>query len=141
MSEYEALCEICGAKYNNYFRTMYIQYSNNENDKKCTCLKCWREQAVIKPYRYTNHIPDFCDGGNLITILFDTKEDLLKYILQNTKDNKIACISENGDEVIDVNTDEKYWWVRGYANLDKNDLPNWRDKVIELYGENYMERD
>lgn len=141
MSEYEALCEICGNKYDNYMRTMYIQYSKNDNDRKCTCLECWRKEAIVKPYRYTNEIPMSCDGGDLITHLFNTKEDLLQYILDNTDDGDIACMDDDYNTIVDVNTNRKFWWVRGYANLDKNDLPNWKDKAIELYGENYMERD
>lgn len=141
MSEYEALCEICGNKYDNYMRTFYIQYSKNDNDKKCVCTECWRKEAIVKPYRYTNEIPISCDGGNLITRLFDTKEDLLQYILDNTEDGDIACMDDDDNTIVDVNANRKFWWVRGYANLDKNDLPNWRNKAIELYGENYMERD
>lgn len=141
MSEYEALCEICGNKYDNYMRTFYIQYSKNDNDKKCVCAKCRRKEAIVKPYRYTNDIPMFCDGGDLITHLFNTKEDLLQYILDNTDDGDIACMDDDGKTIVDVNANRKFWWVRGYANLDKNDLPNWKDKAIELYGENYMERD
>lgn len=81
-----------------------------------------------------------CDGGDLITRLFNTKEDLLQYILDNTEDGDIACMDDDDNTIVDVNANRKFWWVRGYANLDKNDLPNWRDKAIELYGENYMER-
>ena len=141
MSEYEALCEICGNKYNNYMRTLYIQYSKNDNDRKCTCLECWRKEVIVKPYRYTNEIPMSCDGGDLITHLFNTKEDLLQYILDNTDDGDIACMDDDDNTIVDVNAHRKFWWVRGYANLDKNDLPNWKEKAIELYGENYMERD
>ena len=141
MSECEALCEICGNKYNNYMRTMYIQYSKNDNDRKCTCLECWRKEAIVKPYRYTNEIPMSCDGGDFITRVFNTKEDLLQYVLDNTDDGDIACMDDDDNTIIDVNANRKFWWVRGYAILDKNDLPNWKDKAIELYGENYMERD
>ena len=141
MSEYEALCEICGNKYNNYMRTLYIQYSKNDNDRKCTCLECWRKEAIVKPYRYTNEIPMSCDGGDFITRVFNTKEDLLQYVLDNTDDGDIACMDDDDNTIIDVNANRKFWWVRGYAILDKNDLPNWKDKAIELYGENYMERD
>lgn len=124
MSEYEALCEICGNKYNNYMRTLYIQYSKNDNDRKCTCLECWRKEALVKPYRYTNEIPMSCDGGDLITHLFNAKEDLLQYILDNTDDGDVACMDNDDDTIVDVNVNRKFWRVRGYANLDKNDLPN-----------------
>ena len=95
MSECEALCEICGNKYNNYMRTMYIQYSKNDNDRKCTCLECWRKEAIVKPYRYTNEIPMSCDGGDFITRVFNTKEDLLQYVLDNTDDGYIACMDDD----------------------------------------------
>ena len=140
MSEYEALCEICGNKYDNYMRTFYIQYSKNDNDKKCVCAECWRKEAIVKPYRYTNEIPMSCDGGDFITRLFNTKEDLLQYVLDDTDDGDIACMDDDDNTIVDVNVNRKFWWVRGYANLDKNDLPNWKDKAIELYGENYIER-
>ena len=140
MSEYEALCEICGNKYNNYMRTMYIQYSKNDNDRKCTCLECWRKEAIVKPYRYTNEIPMSCDGGDLITRLFNTKEDLLQYVLDNTNDGDIACMDDDDNTIVDVNANRKFWWARGYANLDKSALSNWRDKERELYGEKYKER-
>ena len=132
MSEYEALCEICGNKYNNYMRTLYIQYSKNDNDRKCTCLECWRKEAIVKPYRYTNEIPMSCDGGDFITRVFNTKEDLLQYVLDNTDDGDIACMDDDDNTIIDVNANRKFWWVRGYAILDKNDLPNWKTKIIEL---------
>ena len=135
MSECEALCEICGNKYNNYMRTMYIQYSKNDNDRKCTCLECWRKEAIVKPYRYTNEIPMSCDGGDFITRVFNTKEDLLQYVLDNTDDGDIACMDDDDNTIIDVNANRKFWWVRGYAILDKNDLPNWKTKIIELYGD------
>ena len=135
MSECEALCEICGNKYNNYMRTMYIQYSKNDNDRKCTCLECWRKEAIVKPYRYTNEIPMSCDGGDFITRVFNTKEDLLQYVLDNTDDGDIACMDDDDNTIIDVNANRKFCWVRGYAILDKNDLPNWKTKIIELYGD------
>lgn len=37
--------------------------------------------------------------------------------------------------IVDVSKSKKFWWVRGFSTLNNGALPNWRDKVKELYGE------
>lgn len=127
-------CEICGVNYDDRVRTFWIQYSSDNNDKKCTCRQCWDKETKLKPYHFQNHIPNCCTGGDLCRHLFDTKEDLLKFILDDTNDGYVACMCREGNEIVDVGLTCLDWWVRGYATLDKGTLPYWEDKVTELCG-------
>lgn len=135
MSDFISKCKICGKEYDNYMRTFYIQYSNNENDRKCCCQECWHREAHKKPHMYTNHIPTFCDGGDLITRLFDTKEELFCWIVNNIKtdENDVLCCSHDGN-IITVNKKIKHWWVHGFSTLEQGDLPDWRGTVIRYHG-------
>jgi hypothetical protein len=128
-----AICEICGKKYNSHMRTLYIQYTNDESDIKCCCPECWQKEAQTKPHRYTNHIPAFCEGGRLITRLFDTKEDLIGW-LKNTfaNENDVLCYGDTGAIVI-VNKNENFWWVKGFSTLSKGDLSNSNSEMIAKY--------
>lgn len=129
MVEFKTTCQLCGKEYNNYMRTFYVE----ENGIKIrVCSECRRAFCIDK-YVYTNHIPAFCDGGDLISHCFDTEKELLDYVLSNTTDKYICCMDNDGT-IIDVSKNEKFWWVRGYSSLKQDALPNWRDKVIELYG-------
>ena len=129
MSEFETKCKLCGKKYNNYMRTFYVK----EYGKKIkVCMECRKEFCKDK-YVYTNHIPPFCDGGDLVSHCFKTEKELLEYIQSNTKDGYICCMGEDG-AIVDVKKDKKFWWVRGYSNLKNGALPNWESVAKELYG-------
>lgn len=136
MKDFLETCDICGEKYDAYMRTFWVQCSSDNKDQKCCCPKCWSEQAELKPHRYTNHIPTFCDGGDLITRLFDTKEELISWLRENLniKDNEELCCSNDGN-IITVNKDKKFWWVHGYSTLKKGDLPYWKETAEKYYGE------
>lgn len=130
MTEFKTTCNICGKEYDNFMRTFYVEDSGI---KIRVCLEC-RSKYCRDKNVYTDHIPPFCDGGDLISHVFKTKEELLQYIVSSTTNNNICCM-ENDGTIVDVNKNEKFWWVRGFSSLDKGSLPNWKDKVRELYGE------
>lgn len=115
-------------------RTLYIQYSNDETDIKCCCPKCCRKEAQKKPHRYTNHIPQYVDGGRLITRLFDTKEDLICWLKDTFADeNKVLCCTDDGT-IVTVNKNKKFWWAEGYSTLSKGDLPNNSEVIAKYHG-------
>lgn len=129
MTEFKTTCKLCGKEYDNYMRTFYVE----ENGIKIrVCTEC-RGSFCRDKYVYTNHIPSFCDGGDLISRCFNNEENLLEYILSNTKEEYICCMGDDGI-IVDVSKNKKFWWVRGYSSLN-NGLPNWKNKVKELYGE------
>lgn len=130
MTDYKTTCQICGKEYDNYMRTFYVE----ENGKRTiVCIECRNEFCKDK-FVYTNHIPDFCDGGNLVSHCFKTEEELLQYVTSSTDENSICCMGYDG-AIVNVSKSIKAWWVRGFSTLSKGTLPNWRDKVKELYGE------
>lgn len=130
---FKAKCEICGKEYDNYMRTFYIQYSDNDNDRKCCCSVCKCNEIISKPYKFTNYIPDFVDGGNLITRLFDTKDDLVKWLNKTyNNENEELCCSDSGTIVI-VDKKKRQWRIEGFSNLKKGDLPDWEETVIKYH--------
>lgn len=132
---YTTTCQICDKEYDNYMRTFYVE----ENGIKIrVCPEC-RSAFCRDEYVYTNHIPPYCDGGDLISRCFATENELLKYITSNTKDNYVCCMSEEGN-IIDVCKTEKFWWVRGYSNLSCGQLPDWKTVAKELYGKDWDKR-
>jgi hypothetical protein len=128
---YTTTCELCGKEYDNYHCTFYIQEENGNKIK--VCMRCRKSYCENKKYTFMNHIPNFFDGGVCTTICFNTEEELLKYIEDNTKENYIVCMADDGD-IIDVSKQGKGWWVRGYSTLTPGKLPNWRG-VAKLYHE------
>ena len=128
--EFKTTCEVCGKEYDNYMRTFYI---NKQNKRTRVCLNCRNE--LSEGYIYTNHIPAFCAGGDLDTYCFPVEEQLLRHIHKNTIKNYIACMDYSDGIIVDVCTTEKFWWVRGYSNLSQGKLPDWKEKVKELYGD------
>lgn len=111
-------------------RTFYVE----ENDIKIrVCLEC-RKAFCSDKHVFTNHIPAFCDGGDLVSHCFNTEEELLDYILSSTIDCYIACMSDDGT-IVDVSKNEKFWWVRGYSSLKPGSLPDWRIIAKKLYGD------
>jgi hypothetical protein len=129
---YTTTCNLCGKEYANYMRTFYVQ----ENGIKIrVCPECRRAFCRDK-YVFTNHIPAFYDGGDLISHCFYTEEELLDYITSNTKENYICCMDQTGT-IVDVCTNKKFWWVRGYSSLTYGQLPNWESAAEEIYGEDW----
>lgn len=129
-----ARCEICSKTYDSYMRTLYVQYSNDETDIKCCCPKCLSKEVQKKPHRYTNHIPQYVDGGRLITRLFDTKEDLICWLKDTFADeNKVLCCTDYGT-IVTVNKNKKFWWTEGYSTLSKGDLPNNSEVIVKYHG-------
>lgn len=140
MSDYTTECKICGKEYENYHMTFYIE---NNDTTTCVCRDCFYDKIKnIKDnkFYFHNHIPNFVDGASKVLKIFDTKEELIDFI--NTsfkKDNNIICREYNMHDqtldIITVQTDEKHWWVHGTTNLPKEIFPDWKLKVIELFGE------
>ena len=129
MYDFKTTCQICGKEYDNYMRTFYVE----ENSIKTrVCLDC-RKKLCHGKHIFTNHIPPFCDGGDIISRCFNTEKELLNYILSSTRNNNIACMSDDGT-IIDVSKEEKYWWVRGYSTLESGTLPDWKVVSTILYG-------
>lgn len=128
-------CEICGKEYDSYHTTFYIQYSRNDDDRKCACPDCIGKEKNCKPYRFANHLPMYCDGFDTIVNMFDTKEEAVEWILNKYQDspNRIVCMDKAG-VILTVSKDEKFWWVVGGSNLETGTFPNWKEKVIELHG-------
>lgn len=134
MTEFTSKCDICGNNYDSYMRTFYIQYSMDRRDRKCVCLECLGKESVKKPYKFVNHIPTFCDGGDLIVRLFDTKEELIEWIKNKYyKEYEEICCDGNG-LIITVNKSTKCWWVVGNSNLKNYDFPDWKETVIKYHG-------
>ena len=132
--EYTTTCQLCGKEYDNYMRIFYVQ----ENKTKIrVCPDCHRALCRDK-YIFTNHIPAFCDGGDLVSHCFETEEELLDYITSNTKDNYICCMDQTGT-IIDVCTTKKFWWARGCSSLAYGKLPDWQSIVDEIYGKDWRE--
>lgn len=133
--DYIAKCEICGKEYDSYHTTLYVQYSDNPNNRKCCCLDCIGEESKKKPYNFIKHLPMFCDGFDTTMNLFDTKDDIVNWIIKNYQrsSNEIICMDTDG-KILIVTKDKKLWIVVGNTNLEKDTFPNWKDKVIELHG-------
>lgn len=129
MYDFKTTCQLCGKEYDNYMRTFYVE----ENGTKTrVCLDCRKELCHGK-HVFTNDIPAFCDGGDLISRCFSTEKELLDYIFSSTRDYNIACMSSDGT-IVDVSKENKFWWVRGYSTLKPGTLPDWKAMVKNLYG-------
>lgn len=130
--EYTTTCQLCGKEYDNYMRTFYVQ---EKGIKIRVCSDCrsafWRDK-----YIFTNHIPAFCDGGDLVSHCFNTEEELLDHIVSKTRENYVCGMDQTGT-IIDVCTTEKFWWVRGYSNLTYGQLPDWQSIADEIYGKDW----
>ena len=133
--KFKTTCQLCNKEYDNYMRTFYVK----ENETKIrVCLDC-RKAFCRDKYVYTNHIPTFCDGGDLVSHCFETEEQLLNHVISNTKDDYICCMDEGGT-IVDVCKTKKFWWVRGFSSLSYGQLPNWKAVAEEIYGEDWDKR-
>lgn len=131
---YTTTCNLCNKEYNNYMRTFYVQ----ENKTKIrVCPDCHRAFCRDK-YIFTNHIPAFCDGGDLVSHCFNTEEELLDHITSETRENYVCGMNQDGT-IIDVCTTKKFWWVRGYSSLTYGQLPDWKSIANEIYGKDWRE--
>lgn len=127
MSEFyfTAKCENCGEEYDNYMRTLFIE----EKEKRtCVCLDCRNKLSKGKIY-YTNHIPAFCDGGNLVTRIFDSVDELKQFVLNQADEKEIVTFDDY--TIVEVRKNEKYWWVRGFVSHNL-DLPDFHKTLVDL---------
>lgn len=91
-------------------------------------------------YSFRPHVPNCFEVDEPKTELFNTKQELMQFLNSKKRNNEIICTGTeltNQDEIyiITVTIDHKSWWVLGFAKgLSIKDFPNWKDKVIELYG-------
>lgn len=135
--DFKTTCEVCGKEYDNYMRTFYVE---SQGLKTRVCTQC-RSKLCQGQHVFTNYIPLFCAGEDLVSHCFSTELQLLrfinsntKFINSNTKEDYIACMSNDGT-IVDVSKNKKFWWVRGFSTLRPGSLPDWEEKVKELYGE------
>lgn len=125
MDDCTVKCENCGNNYGCYMRTFYIQ----ENGiKKCVCNDC-RENLRKGKIWYTNYIPSFCDGGDVVTRIFDSIEQLNEYVNSKTDKDYIATFDDFA--IVDVNKDHSEWWVRGFVS-EKINLPEFYETIDKL---------
>lgn len=122
---YTEKCENCGDSYDAYMRTFYVE---EKGCKKCVCLDC---QSKLKKGKiwYTNYIPNFVDGGSIVTRIFGGLKEMEKYIHNDTLKDFIATISDYC--VVDVCKTRKEWWVRGYVS-HKINLPTFNETREKL---------
>lgn len=125
-------CNLCGKEYDNYMRTFYVQ---EKGIKIRVCPEC-RSAFCRDKFIFTNHIPEFCTGGDQVSHCFETEDQLLNHILSETKENYVCCMSTDG-VIVDVCTNKKFWWVRGYSNLTYGQLPDWKETAEEIYGKEW----
>ena len=123
--EFTTKCENCGNLYDNYMRTFFIE---DKGEKKRVCLDCRKNLRKGKIW-YTNYIPTFCDGGDLITRIFDSIEDLTDFVLSKTDNDDIVTFSDY--TIVDVSKSKKYWWVRGFVS-HKINLPTFNETREKL---------
>lgn len=125
MCKYTTICENCGEEYINYFRTFYVK----ENGiKRCVCEQCRNDLRNGKIW-FTDHIPAFVDGADLLTIIFNSIEELTKHIVSETDSDFIATYSDG--IITDVNKNENHWWVRGYVSHEIS-LPEFYETITKL---------
>lgn len=137
--DFIAKCEFCGKEYDSYVRTFYIQYPGDNGDRKCCCLECRKGKMVLKPYRFINHVPTYVDGADIVARLFDYKTDLIEWLKKEySRENEVLCYDEG--LVMTLSKKEKFWWVLGHANLEKGDLPDWRETAAKYYGPDWNKR-
>lgn len=117
---FTAKCEKCGEEYDNYMRTLFVE---EKGKRTCVCLDC-RKKWIKDRFWYINHIPPMCDGGNLVARVFDSLEELQKFVVNNTAENDIATFSDYN--IVDVRKDKEFWWVRGGVS-HKIDLPDFNE--------------
>lgn len=118
-------CEVCGDEYDNYMRTFYIE---EKGKRTCVCLKC-RKRLSAGKYAFTNHIPAFCDGGDLVTRIFENEQQLKDFVLSRADKDQIVTISDF--DIVEVDKTKEFWWVRGSVSKEI-DLPNFYDALKEL---------
>lgn len=123
--EYTTKCENCGNIYDNYMRTFFIE---EKGKRKCVCLDCIKNLRKGKIW-YVNYIPTFCDGGDLVTRIFESVAELTNYVLEKTDADYIATFEDY--TIVDVSKSRKYWWVRGYVSHSL-DLPKFNETIEKL---------
>lgn len=77
-------------------------------------------------YHFLPEIPMYVDGVTVNVYGFDTKEEIAKFIEDNTDEGYVTCMDSRG-EIIVVHRDGHPWYVLGYTNLDAWTFPNWED--------------
>lgn len=128
-------CNICGRNYSNYMRTFYVE---NKGEKTLVCNEC-RKETTYGKISYTNYIPTFVDGGDIVTKIFETKQELKDFILKDTDEEDIATLKidttvENFSKIVPeytiidvVKNEQDRWYVRGWVSCEI-DLPKFEKK-------------
>ena len=118
-------CEICGEEYDNYMRTLYVE---EKGKRTRVCWKC-RNKLSQGKYTFTNHIPPICDGGDLVTRIFENEQQLKDFVLSRADKDQIVTI--HGVDIVEVDKTKEFWWVRGSVSKEM-DFPNFYDVLNEL---------
>ena len=77
-------------------------------------------------YHFFPEVPMYVDGVTVNIYGFDTKEEIIDFIKNNTDEDYTTCMDERGG-IIEVHHDGHPWYVLGYTNLDAWTFPNWLD--------------
>lgn len=127
-------CERCNKRYENIFRTYYVQKGTDDTTRHRVCPACRDMEKHIHNYYYQDHISPL-EKKDLITRFFNTKEDLLTFIKNNTTEGYIPCmdcLDKDFSLIMEVNKIKREWHVVGLSNLSEGDLPIWHKKVVEI---------
>lgn len=77
-------------------------------------------------YHFFPEVPMYVDGVTVNIYGFDTKEEIIDFVKNNTDEDCTTCMDERGG-IIEVHHDGHPWYVLGYTNLDAWTFPNWLD--------------
>jgi hypothetical protein len=80
--------------------------------------------------KFTQHIPNFCDGFEPDVFEFTDLQDLCKKL--NMKESSLVYSEKN---ILEVNENETYWWVLGKVENKVDGLRKWRGapyRVVEI---------
>jgi hypothetical protein len=131
-------CDYCNKdfEHNGYERDRKIHYVKEDKMLQC-CDDCFKKMLVENVYdgkiTFVNHIPAFVDGGTYIHDVFDTVDELIKFLSDKHSDSGV--LSCDRDYILNVYKadDEIHWWVLGRANVDMScHLPYW-ENVVENF--------
>ena len=114
-------CQVCGKEYDDYDYLYAYQFGTDDKTYVQCCSDCQTKMENKHRYWFRNYLPTFVNG-ELLTRIFDTKEELVNYLdnLELITDYEL-CIS--GDTIIQINKARDTWFCKGFINekihLDK----------------------
>lgn len=128
-------CDYCNKDYehNGYERDRKIHYVKENKMLQC-CDDCFKKIDMLdNKITFVNHIPTFVDGGTYTYNVFDTVDELIKFL--SDKHNGVLSCDKDYIMTVYKTDDEVHWWVLGCANVDMScHLPYWKN-VVENFKE------